>query len=193
MGNKEDICELSRRVKAIEDVREILQVNALILKHRSLEETLVSLVNNIGHINQQIDELRQSCLHSQNLIKKNREEFVDSNQDVCDSAASALARAKDLTSAFNRLMVVVETMQRKSPSLKEVRPNRGSKTLSDLKLSVRARRTMARLKVGSIAELVQFTADEIIAVKNCGQSTLAEIRQKLAAVGMHLKGDKRNR
>lgn len=58
-----------------------------------------------------------------------------------------------------------------------------------LNLGVRARKTMARLYITTIAELVQKSAHDILQVKNTGETTLREIRQKLQEHGRRLRGD----
>jgi DNA-directed RNA polymerase subunit alpha len=63
------------------------------------------------------------------------------------------------------------------------------KPVTDLNLSVRARKCMNRLGINTLAELVQRTADELLESKNFGMTSLAEVREKLAQYGMTLRGD----
>ncbi|HET6424247.1 MAG TPA: DNA-directed RNA polymerase subunit alpha C-terminal domain-containing protein [Planctomycetaceae bacterium] len=60
---------------------------------------------------------------------------------------------------------------------------------SDLNLSVRARKCMARLGITTLGELVQRTPDELLATKNFGVTSLNEIRQQLAENGLKLRND----
>lgn len=55
--------------------------------------------------------------------------------------------------------------------------------------SQRARKAFSRLQITSIGDLVTKTASDILATKNCGQSTLTEIRKKLLAYGFSLSND----
>lgn len=64
-----------------------------------------------------------------------------------------------------------------------------SKPVSDLNLSVRARKCMNRLGINSLGELVQRTGDELLEAKNFGMTSLNEVREKLAAYGLTLRGD----
>ena len=64
-----------------------------------------------------------------------------------------------------------------------------SKPVSDLNLSVRARKCMNRLGINSLGELVQRTADELLESKNFGMTSLNEVREKLAQYGLTLRGD----
>ncbi|QVL33381.1 tetratricopeptide repeat protein [Telmatocola sphagniphila] len=64
-----------------------------------------------------------------------------------------------------------------------------NKPVSDLNLSVRARKCMNRLSILTIGELVSRTADELLEAKNFGQTSLTEIREKLTELGIKLRGD----
>ncbi len=61
--------------------------------------------------------------------------------------------------------------------------------ISDLNLSVRARKCMARLQLNSIGELVRKTGDEMLECKNFGVTSLNEVREKLTDLGIKLRGD----
>jgi DNA-directed RNA polymerase subunit alpha len=64
-----------------------------------------------------------------------------------------------------------------------------AKPVSDLNLSVRARKCMIRLGINSLGELCQRTADELLEAKNFGQTSLTEVREKLGQLGLTLRGD----
>src|SRR5262249_21381439 len=64
-----------------------------------------------------------------------------------------------------------------------------NKPVSDLNLSVRARKCMNRLGINTLGELVQRTADELLESKNFGMTSLSEVREKLAQYGLTLRGD----
>jgi DNA-directed RNA polymerase subunit alpha len=64
-----------------------------------------------------------------------------------------------------------------------------NKPVTELNLSVRARKCMNRLGITTLGELVQRTADELLEAKNFGQTSLAEVRDKLAQYGLTLRGD----
>jgi DNA-directed RNA polymerase subunit alpha len=61
--------------------------------------------------------------------------------------------------------------------------------ISELELSVRSRNCMATLGVQTIGDLVQHSEAELMACKNFGQTSMNEIRQKLAEFGLMLKTD----
>ncbi len=64
-----------------------------------------------------------------------------------------------------------------------------NKPVSDLNLSVRARKCMNRLAIASIGELIQRSADELLEAKNFGMTSLNEVREKLRQMGLNLRGD----
>ncbi len=64
-----------------------------------------------------------------------------------------------------------------------------NKPVSDLNLSVRARKCMNRLNISTLGELCQRTADELLEAKNFGQTSLTEVREKLTQCNLKLRGD----
>jgi DNA-directed RNA polymerase subunit alpha len=64
-----------------------------------------------------------------------------------------------------------------------------NKPVSDLNLSVRARKCMNRLGINSLGDLVQRTADDLLESKNFGMTSLTEVREKLSQLGLTLRGD----
>jgi DNA-directed RNA polymerase subunit alpha len=61
--------------------------------------------------------------------------------------------------------------------------------ISDLNLSVRARKCMVRLRMNTIGELLRKTPDELLESKNFGVTSLNEVREKLTTLGLKLRGD----
>ncbi len=61
--------------------------------------------------------------------------------------------------------------------------------ISDLNLSVRARKCMARLQLNSIGELIRKTGDDMLECKNFGVTSLNEVREKLTDLGLKMRGD----
>jgi DNA-directed RNA polymerase subunit alpha len=64
-----------------------------------------------------------------------------------------------------------------------------NKQVSELNLSVRARKCMNRLGINSLGDLVQRSADELLEAKNFGMTSLNEVREKLAQYGLTLRGE----
>jgi len=63
------------------------------------------------------------------------------------------------------------------------------KPISDLNLSVRARKCMIRLGINVLSELIRRTGDDLLECKNFGVTSLNEVREKLAAIGLKLRGE----
>jgi DNA-directed RNA polymerase subunit alpha len=61
--------------------------------------------------------------------------------------------------------------------------------ISELNLSVRARKCMVRLGISTIGELVRRTGDDLLECKNFGVTSLNEVREKLTLQNLKLRGD----
>ena len=61
--------------------------------------------------------------------------------------------------------------------------------ISDLNLSVRARKCMNRLGLSTLSELIRKTADDLLECKNFGVTSLNEVREKLTQLGLKLRGE----
>src|SRR5205085_1334502 len=64
-----------------------------------------------------------------------------------------------------------------------------NKPVTDLNLSVRARKCMNRLNINTLGDLVQRTADELLEAKNFGMTSLTEVRERLTQYNLKLRGD----
>jgi DNA-directed RNA polymerase subunit alpha len=64
-----------------------------------------------------------------------------------------------------------------------------SRPISELSLSVRARKCMSKLAIQSVGELVKRSGDELLECKNFGVTSLNEVRDKLSALGLKLRND----
>lgn len=61
------------------------------------------------------------------------------------------------------------------------------KAVGELQLSVRARKALQRLNIQTIGELAARSESELLGVKNFGQTSLNEIRQRLGEYGLTLR------
>lgn len=62
-----------------------------------------------------------------------------------------------------------------------------NKSVNELELSVRSRKALQRLGVATVGELATRTEAELLGVKNFGQTSLLEIRQRLTELGLGLR------
>jgi DNA-directed RNA polymerase subunit alpha len=61
-----------------------------------------------------------------------------------------------------------------------------AKSVSDLELSVRARRCLQRLNVQTLADLMQYSEADLLATRNFGVTSLNEVKGRLADFGLEL-------
>ncbi len=61
--------------------------------------------------------------------------------------------------------------------------------ISELNLSVRARKCMTRLAINTLADLVRRTGDDLLECKNFGVTSLNEVREKLTVLELKLRGE----
>ena len=64
-----------------------------------------------------------------------------------------------------------------------------SQPITELNLSVRARKCTTKLGITTIGDLVRRTAEDLMECKNFGVTSLNEVREKLAERGLKLRGD----
>lgn len=62
-----------------------------------------------------------------------------------------------------------------------------SKSVSELQLSVRARKALQMLNIQSLGELASHTEAELMGIKNFGATSLKEVRDRLQEIGMGLR------
>jgi DNA-directed RNA polymerase subunit alpha len=62
-----------------------------------------------------------------------------------------------------------------------------AKPVTDLNLSVRARKALQLLNIQTLGDLVSHTEAELMGVKNFGATSLTEVKQKLTELGMELR------
>lgn len=63
-----------------------------------------------------------------------------------------------------------------------------NKPISDLKLSIRARRTVENLGCLTLGDIAQHSEDELLGMPNFGVTSLLELKNKLSEHGLSLKG-----
>jgi len=64
-----------------------------------------------------------------------------------------------------------------------------AKSISELKLSIRARRTVENLGCLTIGDIAQHSEEELLGMPNFGVTSLLELKKKLVDFGLKLKGD----
>ncbi len=64
-----------------------------------------------------------------------------------------------------------------------------NRPISELNLSVRARKCMIRMGISTIGNLLRRTGDDLLECKNFGVTSLNEVREKLTIQGLKLRGE----
>jgi DNA-directed RNA polymerase subunit alpha len=62
-------------------------------------------------------------------------------------------------------------------------------SVEELELSTRCRKCMDRLGITSVGELIQHSEEDLLATPNFGSTSLSEVKTKLSALGLSLKGE----
>jgi DNA-directed RNA polymerase subunit alpha len=61
-----------------------------------------------------------------------------------------------------------------------------NKPIGELDLSLRSRKCMERLGIATVGQLIEHTAEELLASRNFGRTSLAEVAEKLSNLGLRL-------
>lgn len=80
-----------------------------------------------------------------------------------------------------------EEMQEEQPALTEEESELLGKPITDLELTVRARRALDKLGIKTFGEIVSKTESELLACKNFGITSLTEIKERLSKFGLKLR------
>jgi DNA-directed RNA polymerase subunit alpha len=110
---------------------------------------------------------------------------------------TSLAEIKEMmTSKGLRLGMALEGGERAATGhmhvTEEIPPEQKAlmaKPISDLNLSVRARKCMSKLNIQTLGDLIVRTGDELMECKNFGVTSLNEVRDKLTSLNLKLRND----
>lgn len=87
---------------------------------------------------------------------------------------------------YSELGPQVHSQPRSSGGLDAALEAKLNKPIPDLRLSVRAQNCMDSGHISTVRDLVQHTEDQLMEIRNFGETTLVEIRQVLDEIGLHL-------
>lgn len=87
---------------------------------------------------------------------------------------------------YSELGPQVHSQPRSSGGLDAALEAKLNKPIADLRLSVRAQNCMDSGLIATVRDLVQHTEDQLMEIRNFGETTLIEIRQVLDEIGLHL-------
>lgn len=83
-------------------------------------------------------------------------------------------------------VTAAETRDEAPPPIDDELQQKLSRPISTLELSVRASNCLEAAKVTTIGELVQLTETELLELRSFGKTSLEEVREKLAQIGLGL-------
>ncbi|MCF0234088.1 MAG: tetratricopeptide repeat protein [Thermoguttaceae bacterium] len=145
-----------------------------------------------------LDSRVRGCLDELNIVTvRDLVQYTEADLLACKNfGETSLDRIKELLrqegEEFKLGMQLNEESRRGLADMRqesEEEKRQKERLLEEMDLSVRARKCMTRLKIQTIGELVAKSADELLACKNFGVTSLKEIREKLTPFGLKLKGD----
>lgn len=87
---------------------------------------------------------------------------------------------------YNELGPKVHSPARGAAGVDAILEAKLNKPISELKLSVRANNCLESEGINSVRQLVSMAEDQLLEVRNFGDTTLNEVREKLAEMGLHL-------
>jgi DNA-directed RNA polymerase subunit alpha len=86
----------------------------------------------------------------------------------------------DLTESVDSVEIMVEKEEESMDRLMEM-------TVEELDLSVRSYNCLKRAGINTVDELIRKTEEDMMKVRNLGKKSLAEIKEKLAELGLSLR------
>ncbi len=87
---------------------------------------------------------------------------------------------------YSELGAAVHSQPRSAGGLDAALEAKLNRTVNELRLSVRAANCMDAGAIMNVRDLVQRTEDDLMEIRNFGETTLVEIRQVLDEMGLHL-------
>ncbi len=138
----------------------------------------------------------RNCLAKMNietlgdLIKKTEQELLSYK----NFGETSLQEIKDILAQKGLRLGMgreerTSAIQRDARTLLGIEPEKGDilqKRIEDLELSVRSRNAMAALGVETLGDLTKFSEKDLMLVKNFGQTSMNEVKEKLAEYGLSL-------
>jgi DNA-directed RNA polymerase subunit alpha len=125
------------------------------------------------------------------LARTSEEEILESK----NFGETSLVEIKEmLASKGLTLGQLAQTVVSETPEAEPEEPSADeqeiySLPISELNLSVRARKCTTKLGISTIGDLVRRTGEDLMECKNFGVTSLNEVREKLSERGLKLRGD----
>ncbi len=111
----------------------------------------------------------------------------DGSVEIDWAMKEAMTTLSEYTQAFTNLVEYVEEIEEEVDEVASI--DKTALPISELNLSVRSRNCLKYVDVKVVGDLTKYSAQELMEIKNFGKKSLVEIRQKLAELGLALKGE----
>ncbi len=114
---------------------------------------------------------------------------ISTNGSMTPVAALALA-SEMLINHFKQFAKLDEEVQKYKMTREETKSEDNKlldMMIEELDLSVRANNCLKRAGISTVLELTQKSEDEMMKVRNLGKKSLREVKEKLAALGLHFR------
>lgn len=134
---------------------------------------------NINTIGDLVGRTEQELLSYKNFGETSLKEIKD------------ILTSKSLRLGMSHEEAVTSVEQNTLPALPAATENDSvnNRPISDLNLSIRARRTVETLGCLTFGDVLKHSADELLGMPNFGVTSLNELRSKLTEAGLKLRGD----
>lgn len=124
------------------------------------------------------------------LAKKTEKDLLKTD----NFGLTSLAEMKELLGRHGLSLAPDKMLVSPGPTLKIAAPSDAAKLsdvlnklVAEFEWSARNRKTLEQLKIYTIGDLIKKTENELLAMRNMGQTSLTEIKQRLNMLGLSLK------
>jgi DNA-directed RNA polymerase subunit alpha len=127
------------------------------------------------------------------LVTKSEQELLSYKNfgETSLNEIKEILRTKGLRLGMPREEAVasIESRTRRPGSANSSGSDAMNKLITDLQLSIRARRTVEGLGCLTVGDIIKHSADELLGMPNFGTTSLQELRSKLSELGLKLAGE----
>lgn len=109
-------------------------------------------------------------------------------ESAISEAAKILMRYFEMFAGFQKGLPGLPSGDGLSPSIEALDINAPNVRIEELDFSVRTYNCLKKANILTIPELVQYTENDLMQIRNFGKKSLTEVREKLSQLGLTLRG-----
>ena len=116
--------------------------------------------------------------------------ILDIKTDGSVKPEDALSQASKVVSDYMALLVDLSDSAEEDTIFEEIEEKTKKPeypTIDELELSVRAYNCLKREKIETVAKLLEYREDELLKIRNFGQKSILEVRDKVKELGLEFK------